>query len=129
MSKPTQQHIQRTLHSRTEDSFGAWAPPVDIFEKQDHLVIQPRFGRSGERHGRSGSKTGVLTLQGERKQETEIREETHTGGEDIRDVHAELLAPHDVDALEGDGDLQGRSPRVTVPKAESRSQEVEIKVA
>ena len=36
--------LNRTLNDpympRTEDAFGAWTPPVDIFEKQDHLVIR-----------------------------------------------------------------------------------------
>ena len=61
------------LVQRTEDSFGAWAPPVDIFERQDQLVIRAEVPGIHKEDMDVRIENGVLTLHGERKEEKETK--------------------------------------------------------
>src|SRR4029453_16847538 len=60
---------------RAENSFGAWAPPVDIFERQDHLVVRAEVPGVQKDDMDVRVENGVLTLHGERKQDPEVKEE------------------------------------------------------
>jgi HSP20 family protein len=59
-----------------EDSSGAWAPPVDIFERQDHLVIRAEIPGVLMDDMDVRIENGVLTLRGERKQDPDLKETT-----------------------------------------------------
>lgn len=56
---------------------GAWMPAVDIYETGDDVVVKAEL--PGVEKDRIGVevKDGVLTLRGERKRETEIKEENY----------------------------------------------------
>jgi HSP20 family protein len=81
--------LQERLNRAFEESFagaqrggeelftGTWAPPVDIFETKDKLVLKaelPGF-REDQIHLRFDD--GVLTIEGERKFEKESGDETY----------------------------------------------------
>ena len=72
-------HLNRPLHDpytpHTEDSFGTWAPPVDIVEKQDRLVIRAETPGVKMEDVDVRIENGVLTLHGERKQESTVGED------------------------------------------------------
>src|SRR5712675_3166664 len=72
MSNRLNRTVTDSYVPRTEDSFGAWAPPVDIFERQDHLVIRAEVPGIQKDDMDVRIENGVLTLHGERKEEKEV---------------------------------------------------------
>ena len=72
------QRLNRSLGenagSRPEEAYGAWAPPVDIYEKGHDLVIRAEVPGVDRNDIEVRMENGVLTLRGERKRETEVAE-------------------------------------------------------
>lgn len=58
-----------------ETGMGAWLPAVDMFEKDDHLVIKAELPGTDKKDISLDFKDGVLTLSGVRKHENEVKEE------------------------------------------------------
>ena len=116
---------------RTEDAFGAWAPPVDIFEKQDHLVIRAEIPGVQKDDMDVRIENGVLTLHGERKQDTEIREEDAHRIERVYGTFTRsFILPTTVDAAKVTATYKDGVLEVSVPKAEAaKPKQVEIKAA
>jgi HSP20 family protein len=127
--------LNRTLNDpytpRTEDSFGAWAPPVDIFERQDHLVIRAEVPGVQKDDMDVRIENGVLTLHGERKQETDVTEENAHRMERVYGAFTRSFAlPTTVDATKVTATYKDGVLEVTVPKAETaKPKMVEIKAA
>ena len=127
--------FNRTLNDsytpRTEDSFGAWAPPVDIFERQDQLVIRAEIPGVKMEDVDVRIENGVLTLQGERKQETEVKEENAYRMERIYGMFTRSFSlPTTVDAAKITATYKDGVLEVTVPKVETaKPKKVEIKAA
>ena len=125
----------RTLNDsytpRAEDSFGAWAPPVDIFERQDHLVIRAETPGVEMEDVDVRIENGVLTLQGERKQDTEVKEENAYRTERIYGRFTRSFSlPTTVDAAKVTATHKDGVLEVIVPKVESaKPKKVEIKAA
>src|SRR5206468_7610155 len=59
-----------------ESVWGAWAPAVDIFEKEDSLVLKAELPGMKEKDIDVNVENGVLTLRGERKREEEVKNES-----------------------------------------------------
>lgn len=116
---------------RTEDSFGVWAPPVDIFERQDHLVIRAEIPGVQKEDMDVRIENGVLTLHGERKQDTEVKEENAHRMERIYGSFARSFSlPTTVDASKVSATYKDGILEVTVPKAEAaKPKMVEIRAA
>ena len=116
---------------RTEDSFGAWAPPVDIFERQDHLVIRAEVPGVEMEDMDIRIENGVLTLHGERKQGTEVEEQNAYRMERIYGMFTRSFSlPTTVDAAKVTATYKDGVLEVTVPKIETaKPKKVEIKVA
>ena len=127
--------LNRTLNdpytARTEDAFGAWAPPVDIFEKQDHLVIRAEIPGVRMEDMDVRIDNGVLTLRGERKQDTEVGEENAYRLERVYGMFTRSFSlPTTVDAGKVTATYKDGILEVSVPKVESaRPKQVEIKAA
>jgi HSP20 family protein len=116
---------------RTEDSIGAWAPPVDIFEVQDHLVIRAEVPGVQMADMDVRIENGVLTLRGERKQETDVKEENAHRLERVYGAFTRSFSlPTTVDAAKVTATYKDGVLEVTVPKAETaKSKSIEIKAA
>lgn len=56
---------------------GTWAPPVDIFETKDKVVLKAELPGLREDQIQLRFENGVLTLEGERKFEKETGEENY----------------------------------------------------
>jgi HSP20 family protein len=127
--------LNRTVNDpytpRTEDSFGAWAPPVDIFERQDHLVIRAEVPGVQMEDMDVRIENGVLTLHGERKQDTDLKEENAHRLERVYGAFTRSFSlPTTVDALKVSATYKDGVLEVTVPKAETaKPKMVEIRAA
>jgi len=127
--------INRTANSpydpRTEDSFGTWAPPVDIFEKHDHLIIRAEIPGVQKEDVDVRIENGVLTLHGERKQEAEVTEENAYRMERIYGTFTRTFSlPTTVDAAKVTATYKDGVLEVTIPKVETaKPKKVEIKAA
>jgi HSP20 family protein len=114
--------LSRTLGDvpSTEDSFGSWAPPVDIFEKNDHLVIRAEIPGVQKDDMDVRIENGVLTLHGERKNETEVKEANAYRMERIYGTFTRSFSlPTTVDASKVAATYKDGVLEVTVPKAET----------
>ena len=127
--------LNRTINEpftrRTEDSFGAWAPPVDIFERQDHLVIRAEVPGIQKEDMDVRIENGVLTLHGERKEEKEVNEvNAHLVERVYGSFTRSFSLPTTVDATKVTAVYKDGVLEVTVPKIETaKPKKVEIKVA
>jgi HSP20 family protein len=61
--------------SGDEGSRNVWHPAVDIFEKDDKMVIKAELPGMDKKDISLDIQNGVLTLRGERKVENEVKEE------------------------------------------------------
>jgi HSP20 family protein len=131
MSNRLNRAVNDSYTPRTEDSFGAWAPPVDIFERQDHLVIRAEVPGVQMEDIDVRIENGVLTLHGERKQQTEVKEENAFRMERVYGTFTRSFSlPTTVDAANVTATYKDGILEVTVPKAETaKPKRVEIKAA
>ena len=116
---------------RTEDSFGTWAPPVDIFEKHDHLIIRAEIPGVQKEDVDVRIENGVLTLHGERKQEAEVTEGNAYRMERVYGTFTRTFSlPTTVDAAKVTATYKDGILEVSVPKVETaKPKQVEIKAA
>jgi HSP20 family protein len=127
--------LNRTVNDpctpRAEESFGAWAPPVDIFERQDYLVIRAEVPGVQREDMDVRIENGVLTLHGERKQDTDVKEENAHRMERVYGAFTRSFSlPTTVDAAKVTATYKDGVLEVTVPKAETaKPKKVEIKAA
>jgi HSP20 family protein len=109
---------------RREDSFamGTWSPAVDMFEKDDTVVIKAELPGLDKKDVSLDLQNGVLTLKGERKYENEVKEENYyrremSCGKFIRS----FTLPADVDADKIKAEFQNGLLTVEVPKPEEHN--------
>jgi HSP20 family protein len=116
---------------RTEDAIGAWAPPVDIFETQDHVVIRAEVPGVQKEDMDLRIESGVLTLHGERKQDTDVKEEGTLLMERVCGEFTRCFSlPTTFDTANITATYEDGVLEVTVPKAETaKPKTVEIKAA
>ena len=116
--------LSRTLSDpstpRAEESVGTWTPPVDIFEREDQLVVRAEIPGVQKEDMDVLVENGVLILHGERKREVEINEGNAHRMERMHGMFTRSFSlPTTVDttkvaAIYKDGVLE-----VTLPKAEA----------
>ena len=123
--------IDDSFTQRPEDSFGAWSPPVDIFERQDHLVVRAEVPGIQKEDMDVRIENGVLTLHGERKEEKEVKDvNAHLMERVYGSFTRSFSLPTTVDATRVTAVYKDGVLEVTVPKIETaKPKKVEIKVA
>jgi HSP20 family protein len=111
-----------------ETEMGAWLPAVDMFEKDDHLVIKAELPGMEKKDISLDFKDGVLTLSGVRKQENEVREENFyrremSYGKFVRS----FSLPADSDAEKIKADFQNGVLTVDVPRpAQPKPKQIKV---
>jgi len=55
--------------ARGSDTYGTWVPPVDIFERDDQLILRAELAGLNRDDIELSIENGVLTLHGERRRE------------------------------------------------------------
>jgi HSP20 family protein len=115
----------------TRESLSQWDPAVDIFDKGSEIVLQLEVPGMKKEGIQIRLENNVLTVQGERKRESEIKEENYFRAERSYGAFSRsftLPGTVSVDKIQAqykDGVLT-----VTVPKAkEAQPRQIEVKVA
>ena len=124
--------LHRTLAgTRAEDAFGAWAPPVDIFEKDQNLVIRTEIPGIDKKDLDVRVENGVLTVHGERKRDTEIDEANAYRLERVYGAFTRSFTlPTTVDGSRVNATYKDGVLQVTVPKLEAaKPKKIEIQAA
>ena len=124
-------NLQQQMSSRVEDSYGTWAPQVDIFEKGDDLVISAELPGLEQEDVDISIENNTLVLRGERKRKMEFAEKDayrleRTFGAFTRS----FTLPRTVDSARISASYRNGVLELTLPKLEQAKQrKIEIKAA
>jgi len=117
--------------TESENSYGAWAPLVDIFDRDDDLVISAELPGVAKEDIDVQVEDNTLTLRGERKRETE-----HKDGETYRmeRVYGKFVRsfklPKTVDAKRIAASFKNGVLEISLPKAEeTKPKKIDVKAA
>lgn len=119
MSRLFDEPLFRFEGRNEETEMGAWHPAVDMFEKDDHMVIKAELPGMDRKDISLDFKDGVLTLSGVRKHENEIKEENFyrremSYGKFVRS----FSLPADSDADKIRAEFQNGLLTIEIPKPE-----------
>lgn len=128
MNRLFEDSLFRSDRRNDETEMGVWLPAVDVFEKEDQLVIKAELPGMDKKDISLDFKDGVLTLSGVRKSENEVKEDNFyrremSYGRFIRSFNL----PADSDTEKIKAEFQNGLLTIEVPKPE-RHQPKQIKV-
>jgi len=114
-----------------EEGHRAWLPPVDIFQDQDNLVLRAEVPGVDKDNIDVRVENGVLTLQGDRKTETDLDDKNAFRRERIFGRFARSFTlPTTVDAARITAKYRDGLLEIVLPKAEAaKPKRVEIQAA
>jgi HSP20 family protein len=124
-------NLQQQMSSRVEDSYGTWAPVVDIFEKGDDLVISAELPGLEQEDVDISIENNTLVLRGERKRQMEFAEKDayrleRTFGAFTRS----FTLPKTVDSERISASYKNGVLELTLPKvAQAKLRKIKIKAA
>jgi HSP20 family protein len=131
-----QDRVQRLLSDQAvrqngEEGYGAWVPPVDIFQDQDNLVLRAEVPGVDKDNIDVRVENGVLSLQGERMADTDLDDKNTFRRERIFGRFARSFTlPTMVDATRITARYRDGVLEIVLPKAEAaKPKRVEIQVA
>lgn len=130
MSSRLSRFFGRPTRLEEADSIGLWAPPLDVQETEKEYLIKADLPAVGKEEVKVGIEDGILTVEGERKQEKEEKGKRfhrveRTYGRFVRRVSV----PSDVDATMVSAEFKDGVLNVHLPKtptAKPRSIDVQI---
>jgi len=110
----------RSDRSEDDMAMGLWYPSVDMFDKDDKVVIKAELPGLEKKDINLEVKNGVLTLKGERKFNNEVKEENFyrremSCGKFIRS----FTLPTEVDADKISAEFKNGLLTIEVPKSEA----------
>lgn len=123
-------NLQHQLTANVEDSYGTWAPVVDIFEKGDDLVISAEVPGLEQDDVDISIENNILMLRGERKRKTEFEEKDAYRLERTFGVFTRSFTlPKTVDSDRISASYKNGVLELTLPKvAQARPRKIEIRV-
>jgi HSP20 family protein len=109
----------------------SWVPAVDVFERQDQLVIRAEVPGLKREDMDVRVENGVLTLHGERKRESEVTEDNAFRMERVYGAFTRSFTlPRTVDASKVSAAYKDGVLEVTVPNLETaKPKKIEINAA
>lgn len=112
-----------------EGTFGTWLPPVEIFEKEDNLVIRAELPGMSQKDIELNVENGVLMIKGEKRREKELKEENIHRAERYYGSFVRTFAlPTTVDVEKIRASYKDGVLEVVLPKAETaKAKRIEIK--
>ncbi len=127
--------LNRAFDPRFEDtdreSLGIWNPPVDIFEEKDELVLKAELPGMKKEDIEVRIENNVLTLQGERKRESETKEDGYYRSERAYGTFSRSFSlPTSLDTSKIGAEYKDGILTVSLPKAEeAKPKQIDVKVA
>ena len=111
-----------------EGEFGQWIPPVDVYSDEDRVVVHAELPGMKQKDIDVNYQDGVLTIKGERKHETEVKENGyHRVERAYGTFHRSVRLPAEVDASKVKAELKEGILTVSFPKAEeAKARKIEI---
>ena len=112
-----------------EGTYGAWMPPVEIFEKEDNLVLRAELPGIAQKDIELHVENGTLTLRGEKRRDKEVKEDHLHRGERYYGAFMRTFSlPTSVDADRIRASYKDGVLEVILPKAETaKPKRIEIK--
>ena len=112
-----------------DDSYGSWAPPVDIFEKGDDLVIRAEIPGVNKDDIDINVEYNTLSIRGERKREEEYDKDRAYKTERVFGSFVRTFRlPRTVDSSRISADYTNGVLELHLPKAdEAKPRRIEIK--
>lgn len=103
-----------------DEGFGAWVPPVDVFEKGDHLVIRAEVPGIERNDIDVRVENGVLQIRGERKADPDAQARSAYRLERVHgNFTRSFTLPTTVDANRISAKYRDGVLHLEIPKAES----------
>ena len=123
-------NIQRQA-SEVEDSYGTWAPVVDIFEMGDDLVIRAEVAGLEKDDVEISVENNTLTLRGERNREPQLEEKDAYRLERSFGIFTRsFILPKTVDSTRISASYKNGVLELKIPKvAQVLPRKIEIKAA
>ena len=123
--------LRQRMTSGLEDAYGTWAPPVDIFEQGDNLVIRAEVPGMEKDDVDISIENNTLVLRGERKREANFEGKDAYRLERSFGVFTRSFAlPKTVDSARITASYKNGVLELTLPKAEEAKQRrIEIRAA
>lgn len=123
-----------SLHRVSGDTFDrAFNPAIDVLEENDNLVVRAELPGLTKDEVHVTLQHNLLTIRGEKKQETEKKDEerNYYYRERVRGAfHRTIQLPVDVDAKKIDARFKDGVLEVILPKAEeAKPRQIEVKVS
>jgi HSP20 family protein len=118
--------------SQEEDwTMGAWAPPVDIYEQGNDVVLKAELPGVDPKDVDIRIENNVLTLKGERKLEDEIKQESyHRVERSYGSFTRAFTLPSTVDTGNVKADYKDGVLRITLPKREeAKPKQIRVDIA
>jgi HSP20 family protein len=112
-------------------AMGAWAPPVDIYEQGNEVVLKAELPGVDPKDVDIRIENSVLTLKGERKFEGEVKQENyHRVERSYGSFTRAFTLPSTVDTGNVKADYKDGVLRITLPKREeAKPKQIQVQIA
>lgn len=116
--------------ARSADSFGGWAPALDVYEDKDALTVNVELPGMKKEDISVSFEDGVLAISGERKNEQEAKEDTTYRSERFYGrFHRSLTLPKPINVEKVKAAYKDGILTITLPKAEeARPRQINVSV-
>jgi HSP20 family protein len=135
--------MQNKMNRLFEDSFlrsrdseemfdqGTWSPVVDIYDKKDSIVIKAEVPGLEKSDFSVTIKENILTIKGEKRQETEVNEDTfHRVERSSGSFHRSFTLPKTVDQDKLKAEYKNGVLEIVLPKVpEAKPKQIEVSVS
>lgn len=119
------------VQSRLNRLFGEWEPPVDVQETEKEYLIKAELPEVKKEDVRVEMLDGVLTIEGERKQEKEEKgKKFHKVERSYGKFVRQFTLPNEVEATKIAAEFKDGMLNVHLPKTtQAKPKAIEVKVA